>query len=222
MGARPRSALVLELGLGTGAGASALLLAAAWEDQLPGLLSGLLIPAVLLYTPIFALLFSDRDFPAAGLVWPHWSRAGVDLLLVIGLVLPVFHLGFWALMKFGLGRTFAPHWPSGLSRLVLYQVLAVALPEEVFFRGWLQGRLDQLLPARLEFAGAGITPGLFIAAVLFALAHYLVHPRPVQLLVFFPGLLFGYLRARSGSVLVPILAHALSNIFFLVFQKWMV
>jgi membrane protease YdiL (CAAX protease family) len=96
----------------------------------------------------------------------------------------------------------------------------VALPEEVFFRGWLQGRLNGLMGRSWKFPGSMIGPGLFIAAAVFALAHYFTRPDPARLLVFFPGLLFGYLRERSGSVAAPVVVHALANTSFLILQSW--
>jgi len=45
-----------------------------------------------------------------------------------------------------------------------------------------------------------------------------VHGGWSRLLVFFPGLLYGWLRARSGTVLVPTVYHALSNLLLQVLR----
>ena len=40
--------------------------------------------------------------------------------------------------------------------------------------------------------------------------------QPWRLATFFPGLLFGWLRARTGNVVAPAVAHALSNLLLVV------
>jgi membrane protease YdiL (CAAX protease family) len=36
---------------------------------------------------------------------------------------------------------------------------------------------------------------------------------PRTLATFFPGLLFGWMRSATGSILAPVMAHAASNVF---------
>ena len=53
--------------------------------------------------------------------------------------------------------------------------------------------------------------------MLFAITHVVFEPDPFsavaayRLLTFFPGVLFGALRAMTGSVLAPALFHAICN-----------
>jgi membrane protease YdiL (CAAX protease family) len=42
--------------------------------------------------------------------------------------------------------------------------------------------------------------------------------QPWRLATFFPGLLFGWLRARTGGVVAPAVAHALSNLLLLFLE----
>ena len=49
-------------------------------------------------------------------------------------------------------------------------------------------------------------------AALFALVHLATEPHPAKLAVFFPGLLFGWLRAWRGGIGAAIVFHALSNV----------
>jgi membrane protease YdiL (CAAX protease family) len=167
---------------------------------------------------LLAVLIRDRDFQVIGAQKPDRAQAMADLAGFLVLILPVFLLAWWALFRFGFKARFQFHFPLNPAGLVMWQFLGVALPEEVFFRGWLQGRLNQLLGRAWPIPGAMIGPGLLISALAFALAHLLVKPDPVRLLVFFPALLFGYFREREGSVLVPVIAHALGNISLLVLQ----
>jgi hypothetical protein len=94
-------------------------------------------------------------------------------------------------------------------------VALFALPEEFFFRGFLQRHLDGLWPRRARVLGASCGPGLPVAAALFALAHLAVQLRPQALLVFFPGLAFGWLYARRGSIIGPVILHAACNLSLL-------
>jgi len=54
-----------------------------------------------------------------------------------------------------------------------------------------------------------------VAAALFAACH-VIYGGPVRLIVFFPGLLYGWLRARTGTILVPTFYHAGSNLLMQV------
>ena len=50
------------------------------------------------------------------------------------------------------------------------------------------------------------------SAVLFALGHVLVDFNPQRLAVFFPALVFGWMRARTGSLAAGAMFHALCNL----------
>lgn len=95
--------------------------------------------------------------------------------------------------------------------LLLAQVVAVAAPEEMFFRGYVLGRLRTVLPPRRRILGVPFGAAHVISALLFALIHLVAIPEPGRLLVFFPGLLFAWLAERGGSVTAPIVQHALAN-----------
>jgi membrane protease YdiL (CAAX protease family) len=95
----------------------------------------------------------------------------------------------------------------------LGQLTMVALPEEAFYRGYLQTALDKAWPPRTKILGARVGPGLLVAAVLFAVGHVLTQPFVTRLAVFFPALVFGCLRARTGGVGAGIVYHAACNLF---------
>lgn len=96
-----------------------------------------------------------------------------------------------------------------------FDLVFVALPEEYFFRGVLQPGLDRR-PAR-RLLGAPVGRGLVLAALLFGACHVLfdlIRGAPLTLdraLVFLPGLWFGWLLARTGSIVPGIVAHAAAN-----------
>jgi membrane protease YdiL (CAAX protease family) len=122
---------------------------------------------------------------------------------------------FWAVLAVSGGfRAGELSW-AALGARAPAEVALVAVPEELFFRGFLQRHLDELWPGRRRVLGAACGPGLAAAAALFALAHLAVQPRPQALLVFFPGLAFGWLYARQQSVAGPVILHAACNLSLL-------
>ncbi len=106
----------------------------------------------------------------------------------------------------------APRFADSANEIV-GQVVIIALPEEAFYRGYLQSRLDDVWPSRLRIAGARVGPGLLVASAIFALGHLATIHAPVRLAVFFPALVFGWLRERTGGVGASVAYHALCNVF---------
>jgi membrane protease YdiL (CAAX protease family) len=124
---------------------------------------------------------------------------------------PPFWLGFVA--WHAPAAHFAPASLLALGRDVLGQVFGVAFPEEVFFRGYLQSALNRAWPPRFKVFGAPLGPSLLVASAIFALGHLSTDPHPARLAVFFPSLVFGVVRARTGGVGASIAFHALCNLF---------
>jgi membrane protease YdiL (CAAX protease family) len=108
-----------------------------------------------------------------------------------------------------------------LLSLFFVQFILIALPEEIFFRGYLQTRLQALLGRRLVVLGGDVGPAVWLTSVLFALSHLVAIPSGHRLAVFFPSLLFGWLRDRTGSVAGAVVAHALSNGLMQVLLHWL-
>jgi len=93
------------------------------------------------------------------------------------------------------------------------QLAVIALPEEAFFRGYLQSKLDEVFPKKVRILGAEVGLSVVVTSVLFALGHVATIRAPARLAVFFPSLLFGWLRARTGGVGASIVFHASCNLF---------
>ena len=102
--------------------------------------------------------------------------------------------------------------PQDALLLTASQIVVVALPEELFFRGYLLGRLEQRWPPARRLLGAPVGMALVASAVLFALGHFLVDFNPQRLAVFFPGLVFAWMRVRTGSIWPGAAYHALCNL----------
>lgn len=139
------------------------------------------------------------------------TRALGWTLLCAAAIFPPFWLGFLA--WFGPRAGFAP---STLLRVLeqegLGQLLVVALPEEAFYRGYLQTALEERWPSKHKLFGAPMGPAVLVTSVIFAVGHVLTRPNPERLGVFFPSLLFGWLRARTGGIGAAVLLHAASNL----------
>jgi membrane protease YdiL (CAAX protease family) len=96
---------------------------------------------------------------------------------------------------------------------VLGQLFVIALPEEAFYRGYLQSRLDDVWAPRWRLLGAALGPGWLLTAAIFALGHLATVNVPTRLAVFFPALLFGWLRARTGGIGASVTFHMLCNVY---------
>jgi uncharacterized protein len=103
--------------------------------------------------------------------------------------------------------------PEKFGLLVLTQFLVVAIPEELFFRGYLQRRLDDLVPPKFKLFGVFLGPSLLLAALAFALAHFISPPNAARLLTFFPGLAFGFLRSATKGIWAGAIFHGLCNVY---------
>lgn len=117
----------------------------------------------------------------------------------------------------------------GLGWLLLWvatQFILVAFPEEFFYRGWIQTKLERGFLLRAKEAGReptdwfGFTPAIFWTSILFGIGHLVVPVGGVLLVnrmsVFFPSLIFGWLRRHTGSILASTIYHACSNLMVLV------
>jgi membrane protease YdiL (CAAX protease family) len=103
--------------------------------------------------------------------------------------------------------------PFDVANEGLGQLLVIALPEESFYRGYLQSRLDEVWTPRWRVLGARVGPGVLGAAAIFAIGHIATVPLPARLAVFFPALLFGWLRARTGGIGASVCLHAICNVY---------
>jgi hypothetical protein len=175
--------------------------------------------------PAFGLPYWGSRDPRTFLAWWYGLR---DAVALAAITFPVFFAGFWlwgvalphlapefATFVAPYARPPDPEFrlPGGFGMRIVIQLLVVALPEELFYRGWMQTAWARTEPERTyRFFGARVGVGFIGTQALFALGH-LVVLQPWRIATFFPGLVFGWLRARTGNVAAPIFYHALSNLF---------
>ena len=166
-------------------------------DPVTFLPPSLLAAALFLYAPLPR--YWRRGFPAwARVSDPARSVASFALLAGAGAI------AFFLFVRLPLPPAISPYHGTVplTAAMAAHHLLLVALPEEVFFRGYLYD----------AFVEAGWEPVLPVA-LLFAIGHFAIAPSPFRLLTFFPALLLGWGRKRSGNVYVPTAVHYLFNLF---------
>ncbi len=170
------------------------------------------VPAPLLRRrrrPMMELLASY----ARGAVWRPRPLAA-DLGRVVGLSLIVFPFfgvahHYWQELA---GFHFRGlRWPDDMLRFWFDNTVLIALPEELFYRGFLETRLERWWPTKRSVLGIPLGRTVFLASALFALGHFLGEYNPARLGPFFPAFLFSALTRRSGSITGAVVFHGLCN-----------
>lgn len=142
---------------------------------------------------------------------PTLRELGVALV-VAAILFPPFYFGY--VRWFGLEGEIEWRAPTELALLSLSQLVLVALPEEAYFRGYLQTRLTDAWPASYEIFGQRIPVlAIVVQAVLFGLLHFIVEPNPARLSVAGPALTFGLLRHFRSGIGASVFFHALCNLY---------
>lgn len=137
------------------------------------------------------------------------KRVVTDLHFWIAIVLgPVVWLALWWI-------TGKPA-PDGIAvKVLLTGVILYPVIEELAFRGFIQTKLLQKsFFAKTLFLK--ITNANIVTSFLFASFHLFNQPPLWAALIFFPSLVFGYLRDRYDAVAPSIVVHAWYNLGFLL------
>ena len=98
--------------------------------------------------------------------------------------------------------------PTIIPILIVAMFLVVGPSEEILYRGVVQGRLRESLPA---------APAIAIASGIFAFIHVMALTGGVSgrlttvAILFFPSLVFGAVYEYTGNLVVPALLHGLHN-----------
>ena len=171
-----------------------------------------------LYLPICVLMARRAHPDDIGL---NMGNIGMSIkwvcILVAGILLP-FYILFALYMSQEYGATFEFRMPNNVESLIATHLLAIAIPEEVYFRGYVQGRLGQVTKKRIKILGVPLGWEWIIGAAIFSIVHLIIEPGIMRGLVFFPALAFGWLRTKTGGVLAPSLFHWISNVSFIILQ----
>ena len=125
----------------------------------------------------------------------------------------------------GLAFPLKPVLPKDQSLILwmLYQLLYVAVAEEVFFRAYLHNNLLELLTSTSSDSHSEKKwISIFLAAAAFAIAHIVISGQIIAALTFVPGIVLGWLFIRTKSLLAPILFHGLANICYLAMVNMLI
>ncbi|HEX6383426.1 MAG TPA: CPBP family intramembrane glutamic endopeptidase [Anaerolineae bacterium] len=107
-------------------------------------------------------------------------------------------------------------------RFLIYLAVMPGLNEELVYRGYELAILNRLMPPNFKLFAAPVGWGVIVTSMMFGLLHgvWLDNSLAVHLDVLalrnsaFSGLIFAWLRERTGSLLVPIIAHGLEDVLF--------
>ena len=134
---------------------------------------------------------------------------GAVLLALLLLAAALKAVRFWQLSV----PLIVPPASTQWGQWVAYQFTHVALPEEVFFRGYVLTGLAQWGRQSLCLTGSASQYGaIIISSVIFALFHMVVQQSGFGLLTFFPGLILGVLFVKTHSLVIPVMFHAMANV----------
>ena len=171
-------------------------------------------PTVLILSPILI----DRTFNFRDLFLP--SRKGFKLFLWISVLTivfyPVLFFGYWVWYK---GNSFGVPGSSQILAAVskgLTGVLIAAIPEEFFFRGYLQEHVFKKYDLKIIKI---LSVKNILTSLLFGAVHAIAFLDITKATTFFPSLLFGLMTEKSkGRIFYSVLFHIIANI--LAFILW--
>lgn len=179
-------------------------------EGLPGLLAGSIASSVAFV--LTALIASGGATPSALRLVPGRETGGTLLLAVVGMLalgqtldsLTVLaglaQQGSIVMIRHALAQAVGPE----LFFAVLIVGLLAGTAEEVFFRGYMQGRFVQRLPR-----GAAV----FVTSLCFGVFHL----DPLHgLLALILGLYLGWITELTGSALPAVVCHVVNNALFTI------
>lgn len=158
----------------------------------------------------------NADF---ALRWPRGKTLfGEALLWGIAFGVIMLLAGNGARLVHGWAPWAPAHSPVDVAGWLAFELLQVGLCEEMLFRGLLLGVLGALSPSRVRLGNFSISTAGLTVALLFALAHAGNFAKEAwaialgqQAYAFTLGVLYAWMRERSGSLLAPIVVHSVSD-----------
>ncbi len=173
----------------------------------------LIVAILFLYAPAITMWARKRRLDFLDRNLAGYKRSFLTFIVSALIVFPAFLIlaHYWQIMVFGKVAFKAAPFPN-LIGTVFFQILIVSLPEEFFFRGYFQSAMDSIFSKRWRVLGVYLGWGWLVTALVFAFAHSAIYFKWWHFSIFFPALLFGYLRERTGTITAPVLFHAMSNV----------
>jgi membrane protease YdiL (CAAX protease family) len=167
----------------------------------------------------------------------NWERWG-ETLLVSTIEVVLLFIVAWMLRKkptagnLGVANAlflfmpviFMPLLMTKIGKVVsdfVYFYVFIGSGEEILFRGYIQSRLNEAFGRSYRFFGVNWGWGLVITSLLFGFWHVLASFNPILgnfdlmwlhgFWTFFLGLILGFIREKSGSVVAPAVLHGVVN-----------
>jgi uncharacterized protein len=166
-----------------------------------------IVPFLFIYSPVWLCHFrgvSSWDYHLsipAFRDWPAWwsaMRSNLKVNLCIWpWFIPVYHFYQTEFFSQKLGWVF----PEELLLIIAYQFFFVAIPEEFFYRGYFQTRLNEIFPKKFLIFGVPMGWGAIWASLFFAFGHSLVQFQWWHFATFFPGLIFAWMKEKNNGII---------------------
>lgn len=174
---------------------------------------GSLTTVVLIYPPVIMGMLQKKSMAYWDCTVPILKQALLNFMWVSLVLFPLSLVGnhFYQKIFFD-----AQYHAAELPHFLVYvgtQIFLIALPEEFFFRGYLQQNFNEVWPATRKFLGVPFGRAQIFTAIIFALSHSLIAVAWWHAFIFFPALVFGWLREKTGTIWAGVLFHAACNVF---------
>jgi membrane protease YdiL (CAAX protease family) len=177
-------------------------------------------PCILLGAALIPALIKKQNLKETILPFGQIKKSLTLVAITSIITLPLLFIALAILKHWPIIHPALPTPPATgqLINWLLYQFLYIATFEEIFFRAYLQSNIlaaispnQQSSPAPNEMLDKHQWIAITISSAAFTAAHIIIHEDPAQTLVFLPAMIFGYLFARTTSLIAPIIFHAISN-----------
>ena len=176
-----------------------------------------MVPAILLAAGLAPLFVTKRPLP---LVNVNLKQLGVGVMLAGIACVVAFPLTYGALRflaSHGILVSMRSDVPEREMAVgwVFYQFFYVGVSEEVFFRGYIQANIQRILCKPFPCRQKSEIAAIIVSSCAFGAAHFIVFGHAGALLTVFPGLVLGWLYAKTHTLVAPIVFHGMANIFML-------
>jgi hypothetical protein len=168
---------------------------------------------LLIYVPMAVLWYRKEKIPFFDLSWRQFLKSIGWFLLTAILVFPLVEVGNRYFQEWFFHQHYVGGNLRGISKVAWFHLFLIAIPEEFFYRGYLQFQLNRVWGKPVRFLGTWVGKGYLIAAFLFAFSHSMIVLRWWHFSIFFPALLFGWLKEKTNSITASALFHAACNVY---------
>ena len=178
---------------------------------------------LLIFSILAALVFSKGNLSTYGFSIPNKGYYGRVILIILTI-----EIVSYVILSF-VTISGEEHFAANYSLLrTIYSVWLIAsISEEILTRGFIQGYLQTLSSSGIRIGTLFISLPVIVGALFFMSMHIFIILTGIDSILFIYilistfvlGLVAGYFREKTGSLLPAILAHMCSNIFPFVIER---